>query len=812
MINQQSVHHSDQEAIALLKRDIEQKSMQIADLNAKLNAANDLKPKESVKTSDVLKVQQCVPTSDCHLFNDVIDKLPFAVGIFSDCKIVFANIAFIKLMKGDCTLEIVGKNIADFVLETSMQFASERMQLLKEGKARSTPVNLRCKALNGSELDLEVDFSLVNFQGDSAIMASIKDVTDLYAYESRLVESEQRYKSLTETAPIAVAVITDGYIAYANPAVVNLFGGKSKEEFIGRSPFEFIHKDFLERSFISLSSALNGEFVVTRESQFIRTDGVVLDVEVTINRVIYGGKKSVQVIIRDVTQSKRAISALRKSEVFARGIANNLPGYLSYWDQNFVCVFGNSAYAERYGFADSELAGKHMSEVLPNDVFKRMKRYVSTALSGTPCGYHIRDELTLNRDLWVQFKPHIHEDVVLGVFVLATDITQLKIAELEANIAKEEAERASGAKSRFLAAASHDLRQPMAAIALYVDELSKSVQGQNHELVQNIQRCVDGMSGLLADLLDVSKFDAGVVSVNKEDFKLHDFLDEIRSTHLSQARDKGLELRIRECSCYGFTDVGQAKRIINNVVSNAIKYTEKGGILIACRHVDGKQWIQVWDTGIGIPKGQTSIIFEEFKQLGDDARNKGSGLGLAIVAKACALLGLEIRVSSVLGRGSMFAVEIPEGQLTKEPVEKKNYLPAPQRIDIMLVEDNLDLLQAMSYAFSRAGYTVYAGQSYAEALEEVGSVAPDIFISDYRLANQLTGLDAITDLHEHFGRKIPSILITGDTDPDLIKKMYGSGVIVMHKPVRIPAIKEAITNALNNAEIHFSRVLPAPLA
>ena len=211
-------------------------------------------------------------------------------------------------------------------------------------------------------------------------------------------------------------------------------------------------------------------------------------------------------------------------------------------------------------------------------------------------------------------------------------------------IAKSEAEKANQAKSKFLAAASHDLRQPLTALSLYVDALTKKNNGDESGLGKKIQGCVSSLSELLDNLLNVSKLDAGVVIAANTNFRVDDILTSLINIHTAEAALKGISLHLRPTNLVAHTDETILQRILGNLIANAIRYTHKGGVLIGCRRHNGKQWIEVWDSGVGFPSSMAKHIFEEFTQLGDNSRSVGSGLGLAIVSKSAQLLGLELRV------------------------------------------------------------------------------------------------------------------------------------------------------------------------
>lgn len=360
-------------------------------------------------------------------------------------------------------------------------------------------------------------------------------------------------------------------------------------------------------------------------------------------------------------------------------------------------------------------------------------------------------------------------------------------ARTEAQLAMTTAERANAAKSTFLAAASHDLRQPLSALSIYVNQLKDERGRIDRSLVANIQECIRSLNGLLTDLLDLSKLQAGVIKPNVSDFPVADILFALESIHAPEAAVKGLRLRSATTRLFGRTDPILFKRVLGNFIANAVRYTKHGGVLIGCRRRQGRHWIEVWDSGIGIPADKTAEIFEEFKQL-DDARNRGSGLGLAIVAKTAALLGLEIRVRSWPGRGSMFAIECPQGRREDACIPPSAREIVGHPLNVALIEDNPMVRAALVMGLRSAGHEVIQAASGDALRAQLGEVPPDIVVSDYRLAEGETGFDAIALVRTELGKSIPAILITGDTDPKLMRSMANRGIVVLHKPVEMETL------------------------
>lgn len=499
------------------------------------------------------------------------------------------------------------------------------------------------------------------------------------------------------------------------------------------------------------------------------------------------------------TLSQREAQLLA-SETRFRKVFNDIPsvaircyaadGLIRYWNHASVAI---------YGYAAKEAIGRDVVELIvpPERRVEVRESLLKTFESGQPIP---AGELSLLRKDGSQvdvFSSHVFVDLpgqAPEVFCVDVDLSERKHMEAELVSARTLAENANHAKSRFLAAASHDLRQPLSALSLYVGVLKTRVSADNDTLVANIQDCLDSLSDLLTDLLDVSKLDAGVVTVTRSSFSVDELLAKMLSVYAAEAELKGLMLRARSRGEIVYTDPALLRRILGNLVANAIRYTNKGGVLMACRRHQGTLWLEVWDTGIGIAPSETGIIFEEFRQLGDTSRNRGSGLGLAIVAKMASLLKLQVRLRSRPGHGSMFAIELPQGRVAAPA------LPMPaghvgRALRIALVDDNEEVLRALVLALESSGHEVVSATSGKQLLDRLGDRAPDIVISDYRLVAMETGFDVIQAARNLFGHDLPALLITGDTDPVLIRSMADRGIAVHYKPLYFDALATFIEEA-----------------
>jgi signal transduction histidine kinase len=371
------------------------------------------------------------------------------------------------------------------------------------------------------------------------------------------------------------------------------------------------------------------------------------------------------------------------------------------------------------------------------------------------------------------------------------DVTERRRAEAGLARAVEEAERANDAKTRFLAAASHDLRQPLQALSLYLGVLKARLQGREEQVMEAVGQCVESLTGLLNDMLDVARLDAGVISPKLADIPVSRLLERVAAAWRIQAEAKGLRLRVVPSSKVVRTDPALMDRVLSNLVANAVRYTARGSILVGCRPVGEDQVrIEVVDTGIGIPADKLDEIFEEFRQLGNPERrrDKGTGLGLAIVRRIADLLGHRVEVRSRSGRGSVFAVTLPmAGQCSLEEAAQESADNHARRI--LVVDDEELVRRALEMVLAEMGHQVETAETVEEALRVSRRRRPELVIADFRLAGGTTGIDAIRAVRANCGAALPAVVLTGDTDPATIRRIVDEGLDLLHKPLRIEALK-----------------------
>ena len=376
---------------------------------------------------------------------------------------------------------------------------------------------------------------------------------------------------------------------------------------------------------------------------------------------------------------------------------------------------------------------------------------------------------------------------------------------------KEAAERAIHARARFLAAASHDLRQPVHALGLLAGALTgRQMDQEARDIVDHITASTAALDELFSALLDISRLDAGVVEVRREMFPIGLLLARLAREYGAEAAAKGLVLRAVRCSALVETDPVLLERILRNLLSNAVRYTERGRILLGCRRHDGAIRVEVWDTGIGIEPDAQSLIFEEFYQIGNAERDraKGLGLGLAIVRRVSATLGLDLALDSLPGQGSVFRVSVPRaraGPPATLPDPAASFVAsgvvAQSAGLIVVVDDELAIREAMRRLLESWGHRVLAAGSGAEASALLAAEPrpPDAILCDYRLRAGEDGIAVILELQSHYDITVPAALITGDTGPERLRQAQASGLLVLQKPLGNARLRAAVGALLRGA-------------
>lgn len=384
-------------------------------------------------------------------------------------------------------------------------------------------------------------------------------------------------------------------------------------------------------------------------------------------------------------------------------------------------------------------------------------------------------------------------------------ITHLEAEKAVAEKNQQIAEQAVFAKDKFLAAASHDLRQPLHAQGLYLDAIETYVHPKGVAHLQALRRTNDALSNLFNSLLDVSRLNAGIVEVQLNHARLFEIVQPLHEEFKTHAAEKNLSLLLDCPQLTVFTDPLLLGRILRNLLANAVRYTQQGSITLTCRATaNDTVRIAVQDTGIGIPATEQVNIFDEYYQLDNPERDrsKGLGLGLAIVKKLADLLGLTLTCESHPGTGSIFAVEVPQGDASllyqAPPVVSAVSVAG---VHVLVIDDEREILHSMAYLLKSWGCLTITAESASEALEKIAQTGlqPDLIMADYRLREGKTGAEAITAVRQYCQRAIPAMLITGDTSEERLREATASGLYLLHKPVAPSRLRTVMNQLLKQA-------------
>lgn len=411
----------------------------------------------------------------------------------------------------------------------------------------------------------------------------------------------------------------------------------------------------------------------------------------------------------------------------------------------------------------------------------------------------------LNEDLELRVEERTRELVSLND-KLWREIAEREQIQKELKVAKEVAERANQSKDKYLAAASHDLLQPMNAARLLVSALrERQLADEDGHLVERVHLALENAEELLTDLLDISKLDQNAVKPDLADHNIAAMLRPLTAEFQAVAQDAGLSLHVVPSSLHVHTDARLLIRILRNFLSNAIRYTSSGKVLIGCRRGPDSVRIEVWDTGIGIPEDRLSDVFKEFHQLKQKkGARAGVGLGLAIVERIARMLEHRVRVASVPGKGSMFSVKVPLASEQKPAAESVGrQMPQLNQIEqaqVLVIDNEENILASMCALLSQWGCSVVTAPDEVEAISlcrEQG-IVPEVIVADYHLDDDKTGTEAIVALRKMFGMQIPAMVITADRSHECRQLFREMELPVLNKPVKPGKLRAVLTHLLQS--------------
>ncbi|MCW2235748.1 PAS domain-containing protein [Azospirillum canadense] len=647
-------------------------------------------------------------------------------------------------------------------------------------------------------------------EGDSTARAGLADRTSeigqlgsafdamagtLEARERALRSSEEHLRAVLDALPAFIGVLAPtGEVLQVNRAAIEA-AGLPADQILGRPFHETSWWSFdsagREQLRAAVARAAHGER--SRFDAAIRLAGdrqIIVDVALTPMLDAAGRVTHLIVSATDITERKSTEEALRVTNERFRTALRNSGVAVFNQDRDLRYTWMHNP---ALGYTAERVVGKTDHEVFEDhgdaDSVTAIKRRVLLTGEG------VRDEVRIRQDGCDHFYDLTVDPLrgpdgsIVGVTCAAVDVTGRKQAEADLRRAREAAETAAAGKSKFLAVASHDLRQPVQSLYLFAAALGDRLQGHpGLPLLDNMRQSLDTLKGLLDGLLDMSRLESGKIAVTKTDVRMGQVLGRLVAEYAPRAAQKGLMLRAVPTRAWVRTDPAHLERILRNLIENALRYTRKGRILIGCRRTKGGLRVEVWDSGIGIPADRLDEIFEEFTQLNTNG-DRGLGLGLAIVKRLSKLLGHRVGVRSTEGRGSVFSVELPRVAAEKTraaAVELRQVAnDCVNKGMVLVIDDEAIILLGLKAMLEGWGYSVLTARSGDQALERLRADGrrPQVVLADYQLQQGRTGPEALAAVQGLVGTDVPGIILTGDTAPERLDEAQRKGFRILHKPV-----------------------------
>jgi len=504
-----------------------------------------------------------------------------------------------------------------------------------------------------------------------------------------------------------------------------------------------------------------------------------------------------------------------ESEAFFRTLLESAPDAMIIADDTGTIAVVNGQAERMFGYDRKEMLEESIEFLLPERLRKRHVLHRGGFIDSPsirPMG--VGQELVGRRKDGSEFPVEISLSPVpiadrTFVSSVIRDVTERKHLEREILAAREAAERANKANSAFLAAASHDLRQPVQALSLLNGALRRTVKDERAlEMIEYQESSLTAMTNLLNSLLDISRLDAGAISPEFEEFPMRRLIDRLSAEFSRQAQQKGLSFTSSACDSIVRSDPNLLSEILQNLVSNAIRYTDKGSIGFSCDARDGKCHIEVVDTGIGIEPDQLDEIFREFHQCkAPGAKNEGFGLGLAIVRRLADLLKHDVSVKSDPGKGSLFSVSLPaiaavESTAPSEVTGDSAASGVGSGL-VVLIEDDVNVANAWGMLLEAEGYSVAMAASATEARALVNHLdsQPVLVVSDFHLLDGSTGVEAVSDIREYYDSNIPAFIVSGDTSKVVKDARPVENATLMSKPVSTERLLAAARIATRTGKV-----------
>ncbi len=549
----------------------------------------------------------------------------------------------------------------------------------------------------------------------------------------------------------------------------------------------------------------------------------------------------------DITSYKQTEGALRESEQAIRVYTDNLPAMIAYVDRDYRIQFINKAFERTMRIWREQVIGRPNWEIFTEAEYELRKPYLERAFAGRRQRFEVSiDRAGEHKEFEALYVPHrLDNGDIQGIFVLYQDVTErnearkgletanetlearveertealqvandalaeenLRRAETEAALteAMQATEQANLSKTRFLAAASHDLLQPLNAARLFATSLAERAEtDETRELTRHLDGALSSAESLISTLLEISKLDAGVLTTDIRTFHLEELFEQLSQEFQRLAESREIRFKAKSRPVVVQTDPKLLRRVLQNFLSNALRYTENGGrVLFAVRTFKGQVRIEIWDTGIGMAAEDIPTIFDEFKRLSEGVKTekKGLGLGLSISKRICDLLQLTLKVHSTPGVGSCFSVSLPIAHGTPQALTKRTQATAQalgkplEGRHVLVIDNDPSILDGMSALLGGWGATVHTGSTLDDARTLMHS-QPHIQVAlvDYHLDNDALGIDVISVLRALKGNLVCT-LITADRSPEMLAEAKALGATVLHKPLKPAALRSYLTQKL----------------
>ena len=705
---------------------------------------------------------------------------------------------------------------ASRIAELEQELETVRAEL--SGAIRELEIaNEEHKAVNEEAMSVNEEFQSTNEELETSKEELQSLNEELNALNSQLQETVERHRATSDdlnnilnSSDVATLFLDcDLRIRFFTPATKAIFNVIVTD--IGRPLGDLTHRFGGNDLLTDARAVLKTVAPLRREVE--ADNGAWYNRSILPYRDDAGRVEGVVITFAGISEIKTAQQEIQAARAYSDSIIDTISEPLVVLDEELRVISASSAFYRVFAVTPESTVGRLLHEVGENLGVPAMRTFIASLAAADTLTKDAEISITLpklGRRVLVVSARIIHEEPAARrkILIAIADVTESKNVGELLESARAEAERANIGKSRFLAAASHDLRQPLQTISLLQGILAKRVTDEGTlKLVHRLDETVGAMSSMLDKLLDINQLEAGVVRPDIVDFPVDALLDHLKTEFTYHAAEKGLGWRVVPSHLTIRSDPRLLEQMLRNLLSNAVKYSKQGKILLGCRRRGDKLRIQVLDSGVGIPAGEVRKIFEEFHQLDNPARenSRGLGLGLSIVKRLGDLLNHSIYVRSIPGAGSVFEVEVPQGDSAAvripSPQDRAKDEEAALSGTILVIEDDPAVREMIKLLLDAEGHrtSVVADGPTAFALAAQPATRPDLVIADYNLPRDANGLAIVERLQRELGDELPAIVLTGDISTETLREIARHGCIHLNKPVKAQELTRLIRRLLAKA-------------